>query len=298
MKRQTALLFYLISIYVFVQFGWWAYHLIDVTSEINTPEAQRKQIIMILGEGMVFFLLLLFGLWKIRASIQKEMRITNRQSNFLLSVTHELKTPIASVKLYLQTLLKRNTLNREQQEQLLKSAIEENLRLEGMIENILTATQIENKYLNLNLEKCNLSQELTKMTDSWGEIRVPVDLDIEENIIAQLDLSIIEIVLHNLLDNAYKYGGTPPNIEVYLKKDRDKIIWGIKDNGSGVPLESRKDIFDKFVRIGNEETRKQKGTGLGLFIVKSLLSLHGSTITYLPNTPNGSDFRITHPIKA
>lgn len=298
MKKQTAVLFYIISIYVVVQFGWWAYHLIDVTSEINTPAAQRKQIIMILGEGMVFFLLLLLGLWKIRASIQKEMKISKRQSNFLLSVTHELKTPIASVKLYLQTLLKRSSLDREQQEEILENALLENLRLEEMIENILTATQIENQHLNINLEEVNLSKELTRMTDSWGGIRIPVELNIEENIIVNLDLFIIETVLHNLLENAYKYGGTPPNIEVYLKKDRDKIIWGVRDNGSGVPVENRKDIFDKFARIGNEETRKQKGTGLGLFIVKSLLKLHGSTIVYVPNTPTGSDFRITHLIKS
>jgi K+-sensing histidine kinase KdpD len=293
MKKQTAIFFYILGVYVVMQFVWWGYHLIELSSEINTHDSQRKRIIMITGEGLVFFMILLLGLWKIRSSIQKEIRMSKRQNNFLLSVTHELKTPLTSNKLYLQTLLKRKNLEREQQENLIEQAISENNRLQDMIENILTATRIENHRLRLNFDYHNISKEITDIVNKWAENRTPVNLSIAENITCKVDMFIIETVLHNLLENAFKYAGESPEIEVYLRKEKNTIIWGVKDSGKGIPNQFRKDIFTKFVRLGNEETRDQKGTGLGLYIVKNLILFHGDTITYLPNKPQGSHFKIT-----
>lgn len=92
-----------------LQFSWWAYHIIQLTHEVGYEKtAVNKRIGMIIGEGLVFFLILVFGIWRIIRSIKKEHQLARRQHNFLLSVTHELKTPLASTKLYLQTLLKRN----------------------------------------------------------------------------------------------------------------------------------------------------------------------------------------------
>lgn len=297
MKKQTALLFYILGGYVVLQFVWWGYHLIELTSESSSADIQHKRIIMIVGEGLVFFLLLLFGLWKIRSSIKKEIKMSKRQNNFLLSVTHELKTPLTSNKLYLQTLLKRKNLDREKQEELIRYAIAENNRLEGMVENILTATRIENHYLQLNFEPHNLSEEITRIVNKWAINRINVKLDIQPNITSTVDLFIIETVLHNLLENAFKYAGRKPEIEVYLKKEKDNIVWGVKDQGKGIPTQFRKEVFNKFVRLGNEETRDQKGTGLGLYIVKKLILFHGDTIIYLPNKPSGSHFKITRDEK-
>lgn len=293
MKKQTALFFYILGVYVVLQFVWWGYHLIELSSEIHPKDSPNKRIVMVIGEGLVFFFILMLGLWKIRASIQKEMKMSKRQNNFLLSVTHELKTPLTSNKLYLQTLLKRKNLDRNQQEEMLVQAITENKRLEDMIENILTATRIENHRLQLNIDEYNLSQEMTRITENWSKSRVPVQLSIEGNIITKVDLFIIETVLHNLLENALKYAGDQATIEVYLRREKNTITWGVKDNGIGIPQEMKGDIFKKFVRIGNEETRAQKGTGLGLYIVKSLLVFHGDSIQYLPNKPNGAHFKIT-----
>lgn len=222
--------------------------------------------------------------------------MSKRQNNFLLSVTHELKTPLTSNKLNLQTLLKRKTLDREQQEQLLSQAINENNRLEEMIENILTATRIENNHFKLNFEECNLSQKIINITNNWAKSRIPVQLNIKEDIICKVDLFIIKTVLHNLLDNAYKYAGKEATIEVYLKREKNKLIWGVKDNGKGIPQKFKKDIFNKFYRIGSEETRGQRGTGLGLYLVKNLLIFHGDSIIYLPNEPNGSHFKIIREV--
>ena len=109
MNKRTALIFYVLSVYVVVQFIWWGYHLIELTevaSQASQPVSNR--IAMIIGEGAVFLILLLIGIWQIRRSIRKELKLSERQNNFLLSVTHELKTPLAANKLYLQTIKKRD----------------------------------------------------------------------------------------------------------------------------------------------------------------------------------------------
>lgn len=294
MKRQTAIFFYVLSAYVVLQFVWWGYHLIELSTEMADQENQPNRILMIIGEGSVFFLILLLGLWKIRSSIQKDIKLSQRQSNFLLSVTHELKTPLASNKLYLQTLLKRTSLDREKQEELLQQAIVENNRLENMIENILTATRLENHVLQLRFENQNLSKLLQTSAESWSRQRRVLNYSIEENVYAEIDTFVVETVLLNLLDNAYKYAGENSEIEVYLEKKEGKIIWGVKDNGQGIPDKFASSIFEKFVRIGNEETRLEKGTGLGLFIVHQLIMAHGDEIEYQNNTPSGSNFKITH----
>lgn len=296
MKRQTAIFFYVLSAYVVLQFAWWGYHLIELSQELaEDGSTSNQRVLMIVGEGSVFFLILLLGLWKIRSSIQKDIKLSQRQSNFLLSVTHELKTPLASNKLYLQTLLKRENLKRDQQEELLEQAITENKRLEGMIENILTATRIENHRLELNFENVALDNEIKRIVETWSRERTAVQLNLQEGIVLRVDPFVIEVAVVNLLENAFKYGGDNPTIEVYLTKENDHTIIGIKDQGIGIPLKFKDSIFDKFVRIGNEETRTQKGTGLGLYIVKELLKIHGGSISYSHNEPRGSHFKISLP---
>lgn len=293
MKKQTAIFFYVLSAYVVLQFLWWGYHLIELSTELSANEEySSKRVLMIIGEGSVFFLILLLGLWKIRSSIQKDIAISRRQSNFLLSVTHELKTPLSSNKLYLQTLLKRTSLNEEEREKLLKKAIEENVRLEGMIENILTATRIENHKLELIKDELDLSQFIKKVVDRWSQQRVPVKMKLLEGVKIHADAFVIESTLLNLLDNAQKYAGKNAEIEVYLEMENEYPVFGVKDSGPGISDKFKTAIFDKFTRLGNEETRKEKGTGLGLYIVSELLDFHDARIVCLDNEPQGAHFKI------
>ncbi|MBW7866986.1 MAG: HAMP domain-containing histidine kinase [Brumimicrobium sp.] len=293
MKRQTVILFYVLSIYIILQFSWWAFYLYELSSLAETPDIVEKRILMIVGEGIVFFLILLLGLFRIRSAIQKEIKISKQQNNFLLSVTHELKTPLASVKLLLQTLLKRKELSTEQQIDIIQQAIQENKRLEDMIENILIATRIDGEELNLSDERIHLSEEFYRIVDAWQGKRVAIQMNIEPDIYAKMDVFILKTILHNLLENSFKYVGKEPEIEVYLKQDDGCVVFGVKDNGNGIPEEYKIEIFNKFVRIGNEEIRDQKGTGLGLYIVKKMIAHYGGTIVCLDNIPKGADFKIT-----
>ncbi len=291
MKRQTAIFFYVLSAYVVLQFVWWGFHLIQLSDELAaTQDQSQRRALMIVGEGSVFFLILLFGLWKIRKSIQKDIALSKRQNNFLLSVTHELKTPLATNKLYLQTLVKRTDLPESKKQELLTGALTENKRLEGMIENILTATRLDNANIDVHKEHINVSERVQLILDKWSKERLWIASTIESGIEGNIDPSVIEITLLNLLENALKYS---PRIEVYLKKSATGFVLGVKDQGVGVPDKYRKSIFEKFVRVGNEETRTQKGSGLGLYIVDQLLKMHNAHIECLPNQPKGTHFKIT-----
>lgn len=295
MKKQTAIFFYILGAYVVLQFVWWGYHLIELTEELKKEPAEiAKRITMIFGEGLVFFGILIFGLSKIRSSIIKELRLSERQNNFLLSVTHELKTPLAANKLYLQTILKRK-LDEQSKTDLLQKAVQENERLELMIDNILNASRIENKALQPMKEEKNLSEIMNSVVDRFHR-RIQkefITCEIESGIVVPVDVFFIETILNNLIENAIKYGTIEKGISVYLFRKNHDILFGVKDQGPGISKELRKQIFYKFFRAGNEETRMKKGSGLGLFIVSELVRMHDAKIIYKENSPSGANFEIT-----
>ena len=295
MKRQNAILFYILGIYALVQFAWWAYHLIELTEELKQePTEISKRITMIMGEGVVFFAILLAGIWKIRSSIRKELKLSKQQNNFMLSVTHELKTPLASNKLYLQTILKRE-LDKDLREDLLQKAIAENERLEALIDNILNAARLENQTFQSERVDIDLSSLVSRIIERLdGKIQgnqSRINADIAPNIHVVGDKLMLDAAISNLIDNALKY--TQEALYIQLLKEGSQTIIRVADQGSGVPIGMEKDIFLKFRRGGNEETRTTKGSGLGLFIAAEFVKLHGGTITYSPNVPKGAIFQIT-----
>jgi len=294
LKRKTAIFFYLLGGYVLLQFAWWAYHLVELTQTHGFANTSvSRKVFMILSEGMVFFLIILIGLWQIRKSIKRELKLADRQRNFLLSVTHELKTPLAANKLFLQTLRKRD-FDVEKRNDLLDKAISENVRLENMIDNILNATRLEHQTIYLNRENFNLSDLLLKIIDRFEKVyqvhNLQKNIEPELNIVA--DSAMIETIVVNLIENALKYAGTDAEILVSCRKTNSGVSFSVADNGPGVPDNLQKEIFDKFMRSGNEETRTKKGTGLGLFISKEFAQLNKGVILYKNNTPKGAIFEV------
>ncbi len=295
MKKQTAVIFYVLALYVALQFIWWGYHLIQLTQELgSTDSVISKKIIMITGEGLVFFLILSLGLWRIRSAIKKDQQLSERQSNFLLSVTHELKTPLASTKLYLQTLLKRDFVF-EKRNELLQKALLENQRLEEIVDAILTASRLENQTIKAHKEWINLNELLTDLAHKYntrlGKTWIIVELN--DKISIESDLFMVKTILINLIENALKYAGTDQILTLFLSRDKQNSKFGTKDAGPGISSEVQPDIFKKFVRLENEETRSQKGTGLGLFIASEFSKLIGGKLKYIDNQPKGAIFEIT-----
>jgi K+-sensing histidine kinase KdpD len=298
MRKQTNILFYILSIYVVLQFTWWGFHLIQLSLELEPANHNlNRRVLMIIGEGSVFLLILILGLMRIGSSIRKEMALNQRQSNFLLSVTHELKTPIASTKLFLQTLQRRN-LPEEKRLEITQKAIEENARLELLIENILNATRLENKALKPIKSEFQFSNLIQQVVDRFHKrFSQPfISVDIQQDALLNADAFLIETILTNLIENAIKYAGENANITVYSQNQSGNFVFGVKDEGPGIAISEKKNIFEKFYRVGNEDTRTNKGSGLGLYIVSEFVHLHKGAITYRNNQPKGSIFEVTLPL--
>ena len=296
--KQTTFFFYALSVYVLLQFSWWGYHLIELTKATDTNASiVDKRIMMVVGEGAVFFLLLLIGLWKIRSSIRKEFELSQRQNNFLLSVTHELKTPIAANKLYLQTIQKRNP-SEEMRSDLLNKALKENQRLEQLIDNILNAARVENRALQPIKESVDLVPFINALVVQFRKRYPNATIEVTQapQKTVHFDVFMIETVLSNLVDNAVKYSHDNAQIQINASLTATQVLLTVSDIGIGIKQEDQTAIFSKFYRIGNEETRTQKGSGLGLFIAQEFLKLHGGSIQYKQNSPTGSIFQLTLPI--
>jgi signal transduction histidine kinase len=260
-------------------------------TEINMK--LRKRWTMISSEGAVFIGLLLLGIYQIRRTFKKETELASRQKNFLLSVTHELKSPLASAKLQLQTLQK-HELPREKQLEIIGNAINDAERLNNLVENILMAAKIENKIV-LNKERYDISQYIEdgmKQTISSFNYSQKIVTDIQPGISMDIDRTTFPSIILNLLENAIKYSAPKSTVTLSLKKQNDKIVLSVKDEGSGISDVDKKRIFEKFYRGGNEETRRTKGTGLGLFITKYLVEQHNGIINVKNNVPSGTIFEV------
>jgi signal transduction histidine kinase len=296
--KQTTFFFYALSVYVILQFSWWGFHLIELTKATDTnASVVDKRIMMVVSEGAVFFLMLLLGLWKIRSSIRKEFELSQRQNNFLLSVTHELKTPIAANKLYLQTIQKRNP-SEEMRSDLLNKALKENQRLEHLIDNILNAARVENRALQPIKESVDLVPFINALVVQFRKRYPSATIEVTQapQKTVHFDVFMIETVLSNLVDNAVKYSHDNAQIQINASLTDTQVLLTVSDIGIGIKQEDQAAIFSKFYRIGNEETRTQKGSGLGLFIAQEFLKLHGGSIQYKQNSPTGSVFQLTLPI--
>lgn len=252
------------------------------------------QVYMIVGEGTVFLLILLYGVYQVRKSIKNETELGRQKNNFVSSISHELKTPIAATKLQLQTLLKHD-LERNKQVEFLESALKETNRLQKLVENILFVNQLENTILNAQKQVFNLSELIEENVQryflSYYQDK-KINLNVTKNLSYNGDKEMISSIIINLIENAIKYSFENIAVEIELIENNNKIELTVKDNGSGIEDSDKIKIFQKFYRTGNENTRKTKGTGLGLYIVKSICDLHQINISVKNNTPNGTVFKL------
>ena len=213
----------------------------------------------------------------------------------MLSVTHELKSPIAAMKLNLQTL-ERHQLDEDKKKLLLDRCIKEANRLNDLCNNMLFASQLEGRQYVAAKETFDLSELVEDVVKSYAA-RYPrsFEEDIEPGYKFTGDKTMLEMAITNLLENAVKY--TPPDkqITILLAKEHNNLLLQVKDQGAGIPDSEKKKIFNKFYRVGNEESRKTKGTGLGLYLTNKIVSQHKGRLIVKDNTPTGSTFEICLP---
>lgn len=253
------------------------------------------QTVMIVSEGTVFLLLLLFGSYKVRQAHNKETSLNNQQKNFFLSITHELKTPIAATKLQLQTLQKQK-LDEALRQDLISKALAETERLNALIDNVLLSSRLDAGEFLFRKEKQNLSELLLAVVNRYYKNEISageLSTSILPDLYSEVDTEAFPSIVTNLVNNALKYSPDAKNIVVGLRREQNSVLLTVQDSGCGVSDADKENVFHKFYRAGNEETRRSKGTGLGLYIVSYLVKNHGAGIRVTDNQPKGSIFEVS-----
>jgi two-component system, OmpR family, sensor histidine kinase CiaH len=257
----------------------------------------KKNIAKYIGEGATFLLLILVGAAYVYRSVSRQFRFQQQQQNFMMAITHELKTPISVARLNLETLQK-HQLDPEKQKKLIRMTLEETERLNILTNNILISSQLEGGGYNIAKDELDLSDLSRDCIENFRH-RYP-ERKFRESIEKDVDITgdplLIQLVINNLLENAVKYSAKEKPIITNLTTKDGKAELHIIDEGQGIPADEKKKIFRKFYRIGTETTRKTQGTGLGLYLCRKIAKDHGGEIIVKDHVPQGSDFTVTFPI--
>jgi signal transduction histidine kinase len=290
-RRNTAIFFLVLGIIlsvlaVLLNIGWILLNLREVALMVS---------------GIIFFALIITGLILNTIFLVREIRRNEQHDAFLNAVTHELKTPIASIKLYLETLKGRD-IPEEKRQDFYEIMLADNERLLGTVEQVLQASRTREKQRLLNLAEVDLGELLTETITAvrtrhdLGEAAIrfsgPAD-----SIEVLGDRAELQTAIANLLENAVKYSGGEPRISVRLKRSRTKNaeIY-IKDNGIGIARRDLKRVFKRFYRVPNDTVTAAKGTGLGLAIVRSIVEKHrGRIVAESKGEGKGTTFFVKLP---
>lgn len=310
--------------YMVLAFGWWTYSLWRQNDQLYQLEKQvlelqfsrRNQGLnisqlqetaeykkiernwhkghrMVMAEGLFFTACLIFGLWVINRSANREVTLARQRRNFLLSITHELKSPIASLRLVLETLGKRE-LSREQLEKLCRGGLKDAARLQQLVEDLLLAARLEDNWRPLPepVDLPALARDISaglrvRFPAAHFEFDFPADLP---PVVA--DKSGLTAIVQNLLENAVKYSPEGALVRLAASQKEGRFRLEVSDQGKGIPDTEKQAVFEKFYRLGNEETRHTTGTGLGLYIVNQVVKAHGGSIRVTDNRPQGTVFSI------
>jgi two-component system sensor histidine kinase CiaH len=312
--RLIIIVYWFLLIYIVAALVWWFISLQQQNNKMTdlllnelqaedpayNAKAQRilndkkRKTAQYIGEGTTFLALILIGAVFVYRATRRQLRLSMQQQNFMMAVTHELKTPIAVVRLNLETLQKRK-LEEVQQQRMLGISLQEVNRLNSLCNNILLASQLEAGEYKASKNDVNFSALAVRVVSDFS-LRFPnrnIIAEVEEDIIVTGEELLLELLITNLVENAIKYSSKDAPVKVVLAQKEECVQMQVIDEGPGIDEEEREKIFEKFYRIGNEETRSAKGTGLGLYLCRQIAKQHEATIRVTPNQPKGSVFTVT-----
>ena len=317
----TTVVFWILFLYIIAALVWWFFSLMqqeqvvyelkrvelqqsayDTTSTsyqkalFNITDQKRRSTYKYVGEGSIFLLLILVGAIYIYRSVRRQLQVQQQQQNFVMAVTHELKTPLSIARLNLETL-KRHQLDAQKQQKLIDTSLQETLRLDMLINNILISSQLDGIGYQPEKESLDFSTLAAAEVKSFAARypERPVLTEIDPDIELRGDALLLKLLISNLLENANKYSDKGKNIWLALHR-KQRTVLQVRDEGAGIADAEKEAVFQKFYRIGNEQTRTTKGTGLGLYICKKIAGVHGASIQLTDNVPQGSIFTVLFPV--
>ena len=267
----------------------------DNTAQIATINQDRlRKRAQYIGEGSIFLLIISAGAIFLFRAVNKQLKLTRQQQDFMMAVTHELKTPLAVTRLNLETMQKRK-LEEVQQQKLIDNSLQESNRMNALCNNLLLSSQMEADGYKFTAEKASLTHLLASCLSDFQN-RFPgrkFTSQISDDVFVEADVFLLQMAINNLLDNAIKYSTKETNIHVGLTESKSSLCrLSIADEGKGISPENKQKIFEKFYRAGSEATQKSKGTGLGLYLVDRIVKAHHAKIFVENNHPQGTVFII------
>jgi signal transduction histidine kinase len=253
---------------------------------------------LLIGLGSLFFILIIVGLVLLCAWLVREMRVNQRQQAFLDAVTHEMKTPLASMRLFLETL-GRHDVNPDRRRDFLERMAEDVERLEHTVSQVLAAARAEGTVRRPRSGPVALAEVLSESIEAirerHGLAEEAIRLERESPVSARGDPDELGVVFRNLLENAVKYSEPPVEVRVRLSyAGNDRVEVEIVDRGIGIERRELRKIFKRFYRVGRDVQRHAAGLGLGLFIVGNLVRRQGGrVVARSEGSGRGSRFVIT-----
>jgi signal transduction histidine kinase len=283
------------------QFPGWKIELYFKGGEVFEKAAKRQIAIYLWTGALVILLIIIAGGFATQA-VGRQIRLNKMKNDFIATVSHELKTPLASMRVLVDTLLEGNVKDETQTEEYLRLTAKENQRLSRMIDNFLTFSRMERNKKAFTFADCApaaIAQDaIEAVKTKYATNNCQFTSDIPEIIPdIQADHDAMVTVLVNLLDNACKYTGDNKQITLKVFADNGNVCFAVSDNGIGLARRHIRKIFDSFYQVDNTLARKAEGCGLGLSIVKFIVDAHKGKITVDSKPGKGSTFTVKIPLR-
>jgi len=291
-----------ILIFVIMQVAWLTMVVLWIIWYVRNHYALIQRIgtwdILILVEGSVLLTLILACAYILFILYQKQLTLMKTQIYLISSITHEFKTPLTTMQLYLETMQKRD-LPCETRDQFISGMLEENQRLKSMVEKFLESSRIKYHKRPYQLKTQSAESFIQSFLGRHSALLAGVDIhqEIDPDIYLTIDSDAFDMAFSNLAENAVYYSLERPHIGIKIWKDKKKAHIEFSDHGIGIPKERQKDIFHLFKRLPEGVALRAKGTGMGLYVTRAIIRAHGGKIRLKRIAPdNGSCFVITMPL--
>jgi two-component system phosphate regulon sensor histidine kinase PhoR len=264
--------------------------------ELAAAVARRRVLEMVLVglSGIV----VIAGLFVILVAAERERKLSNLKSDFVANVSHELKTPLSLVRMFGELLQSGRVENDEKRRQYLQIIVSESERLGALIENVLDFAKVERGKAAYEFELSRVGEVVARAVEACRvraeREEVALELNVADGLpLVDLDERAIEIAVINLVDNALKYAPDGELVSVVVRKRDDRVEIRVTDQGSGIPFEDRRRIFERFVRGKTALGKQVRGSGIGLALVKHIAEAHGGSVWVEDSAPHGSTFVLT-----
>jgi signal transduction histidine kinase len=315
LQRPLQLYIVIVVLYA-VLMGWWVYFLSTEAewvlrdmaragAELSVEEASTLRAVtartgrMFFYESLFLGLLMVGSVWLVLRSLRREALLAQQQRNFLSAVTHELRSPIASAKLYIESL-QLGRADSEKAPRYLKHAHEDLVRLAAIVEDLLVSRRLQEARADVRPEpvelRALLGARLERLAERHAERGARLVLLDGGPVTALADVLAVETIVDNLVSNGVKYGGERPLVELAVRAEGARALLEVRDHGPGLQGADVPRLFEPFVRGGDESVRTQQGVGLGLYIVRELVAAQGGAVAAEDAQGGGACFRVSLPL--